>query len=62
MGGDTAFQVVERTGKFFCGMNQKAQAILGGLPSIFGKFHGKFWCDTPPEPSGVKAVAVPNGR
>ncbi|WP_394964262.1 hypothetical protein [Candidatus Allofournierella excrementigallinarum] len=35
--------------KIFCEMNQKAQAILGGLTSIFGKYHGKFWRDTPPE-------------
>ena len=31
-------------------MIQKAQAILAGLASIFGKYHGKFWRDTPPEP------------
>ena len=35
--------------KIFREMNQKAQAILGGLTSIFGKYHGKFWRDTPPE-------------
>ncbi|WP_294525279.1 hypothetical protein [uncultured Allofournierella sp.] len=43
-------------------MNQKAQASFGGLASIFGKFHGKFWCDTPPEPSGVKVVAAPKKK
>ncbi|WP_373209236.1 hypothetical protein [Allofournierella massiliensis] len=40
-------------------MNQKAQAILCGLTSIFGKFHGKFWRDTPPEPLGVNGAVVP---
>jgi len=44
------FQVVERAGKFFRDMNQKAQPILGGSASIFGKWNGEFWRDTPPEP------------
>ncbi|WP_270912753.1 hypothetical protein [Allofournierella sp. CML151] len=44
--------------KIFCDMNQKAQAILGGLASIFGKQHGKFWRDTPPEPTGVNCAVL----
>ncbi|WP_291246212.1 hypothetical protein [Fournierella sp.] len=45
--------------KIFCEMNQKAQAILGGLASIFGKYHEKFWCDTPPEPLGANCAVLP---
>ena len=40
-------------------MIQKAQAILAGLASIFGKYHGKFWRDTPPEPQGANCAVVP---
>ncbi|WP_143424549.1 hypothetical protein [Fournierella sp.] len=43
-------------------MNQKAQASLGGLTSIFGKFHRKFWRDTPPEAFAVNCVVVPQGK
>ncbi|WP_294458082.1 hypothetical protein [uncultured Allofournierella sp.] len=61
--GDPAvLQVVKRAGKFFRGMNPKAQASLGGLASILGKSHGKFWRDTPPEPSGVKAAGAPQTK
>ena len=45
--------------KIFCEMIQKAQAILAGLASIFGKYHGKFWRDTPPEPQGANCAVVP---
>ncbi|WP_291244172.1 hypothetical protein, partial [Fournierella sp.] len=45
--------------KIFCDMNQKAQPILGGLASIFGKYHEKFWRDTPPEPAGVNCAVLP---
>ncbi|WP_140401641.1 hypothetical protein [Gemmiger sp. An50] len=44
--------------KIFCDMNQKAQASLGGLASIFGKFHGKFWRDTPPEAFAVNCAVL----
>ncbi|WP_294453847.1 hypothetical protein [uncultured Allofournierella sp.] len=40
-------------------MNQKAQTSLGDLASIFGKYHGNFGRDTPPEPLGVNGVVLP---
>ncbi|WP_162613396.1 hypothetical protein [Gemmiger sp. An50] len=40
-------------------MNQKAQPILGGLARIFGKYHGNFGRDTPPEPLGVNCAVLP---
>ena len=43
-------------------MIQKAQAILAGLASIFGKYHGKFWRDTPPEPQGANCAVVPKKK
>ncbi|WP_132587390.1 hypothetical protein [Allofournierella massiliensis] len=43
-------------------MNQKAQLILGGLARIFGKYHGNFGRDTPPEPLGVNCAVLPKKR
>ena len=48
--------------KIFCEMNQKAQLILCGLTRIFGKYHGKFWCDTPPEAIAVNGAVLPKHR
>ncbi len=44
--------------KIFCEINQKAQPRLGGLASIFGKYHGKFWRDTLPEASAVNCAVL----
>ncbi|WP_337575350.1 hypothetical protein [Fournierella sp.] len=45
--------------KFFCEMKQKAQASLGGLASIFGKYREKFRHDTPSESLDVNCVVLP---
>jgi len=43
----------------FCEMKQKAQASLGGLASIFGKYREKFRHDTPSESLDVNCVVLP---
>ncbi|WP_140401719.1 hypothetical protein [Gemmiger sp. An50] len=48
--------------KIFCEMKQKAQPILGGLASIFGKYHGKFWRDTPTEAFAVNCAVLPQQK
>ena len=45
--------------KNFCEMLQKAQGILDGLPSIFGKYHGNFWRDAPSEQPRVNDAVLP---